>query len=157
MIKEFLEKYQEDMNAHKIEIEEDYDLLLTKIKENEKFLQLLKDENDAVFMEFTPRDVNIKNKDRIEEIEKQLFDLQDEKEKIEKEINHTKKRIVEVQSIIHEMQRKSSVSETENNKYIDKEKIIKDLHNISGFIVLDPTRAKMEIDNLIKYLNEKDE
>ena len=38
MIREFLEKQQEGLIAKKIELDEDYELVLSKIKENEKFL-----------------------------------------------------------------------------------------------------------------------
>ena len=41
MVYEFLKKQQEELIAKKIELDEDYELVLSKIKENEKFLDLL--------------------------------------------------------------------------------------------------------------------
>ena len=38
MVYEFLKKQQEELIAKKIELDEDYELVLSKIKENEKFL-----------------------------------------------------------------------------------------------------------------------
>ena len=37
MVYEFLKKQQEELIAKKIELDEDYELVLSKIKENEKF------------------------------------------------------------------------------------------------------------------------
>ena len=75
MVMDFLKKYQEELIAEKIDIKEDYDLLLSKIKENEKFLELLREENQSLFSDFTPREVNYKHKDKILEVKELLNKL----------------------------------------------------------------------------------
>ena len=60
MVYEFLKKQQEELIAKKIELDEDYELVLSKIKENEKFLDLLDEEDSSYFSDFTPRDINQK-------------------------------------------------------------------------------------------------
>lgn len=72
MIKEFLNKYQQELLSEKIELTEELDLIMTKIKENEKFLDLLRKDNNQIFAEFSPREMTQKNDDRILEIEKNL-------------------------------------------------------------------------------------
>ena len=57
MVYEFLKKQQEELIAKKIELDEDYELVLSKIKENEKFLDLLDEEDSSYFSDFTPRDI----------------------------------------------------------------------------------------------------
>ena len=67
MLYEFLIKYQEELTAEKIEKEEDYEIILSKIRENEKFLEMLEQENENIFSDFTPREINYKNAERIKE------------------------------------------------------------------------------------------
>ena len=55
-----LKKQQEELIAKKIELDEDYELVLSKIKENEKILDLLDEEDSSYFSDFTPRDINQK-------------------------------------------------------------------------------------------------
>ena len=61
MVNDFLKKYQEELISEKIQLKEDMDLLETKIKEENKFLNLLEESNESYFKEFTPRDLNKKN------------------------------------------------------------------------------------------------
>lgn len=156
MIKDFFDKYQEELTTHKIEIEEDYELLLSKIKENQKFLQLLREENNHVFSEFTPRDIAIKNKDRIDEVENLLATLQKNKEELENETTYIEKRLLEVQSLLKELEHYDNPgkTKTEVSQY---NKIKHDLQNISSFVISDPTRAKIEIDHIIKNIKLEDE
>ena len=42
MVYEFLKKQQEELIAKKIELDEDYELVLSKIKENEKYSRTYK-------------------------------------------------------------------------------------------------------------------
>ena len=155
MIKKFFNKYQEELTTHKIEIEEDYELILSKIKENQKFLQLLREENNHVFSEFTPRDIAVQNKDRIEEVENLLATLQKNKEELEKETTYIEKRLLEVQSMLKELEHHDDSNKTKPK--VSQYKLKHDLQNISSFVISDPTRAKIELDHIIKNIKLEDE
>ena len=126
MVYEFLKKQQEELIAKKIELDEDYELVLSKIKENEKFLDLLDEEDSSYFSDFTPRDINQKNKSRIQELQQLLVGLNQDK------IKDTKNSQEQLKDVSHE----------------------KELKTISSYIISDPRRAKLELDHYIsKYMS----
>lgn len=152
MVKDFLKKYQEELIAEKIDTKEEYDLLLSKIKENEKFLNLLEEENQALFSDFTPREVSYKHKDKISEVQSTLDKLQNDKTSMEEKLHHMDGRLSELTTIIDSMidtEHSSLKSKTDDN---DKTKLKRQLQNISGYILSDPTRANIELQHIISEL-----
>jgi hypothetical protein len=47
---------------------EDNELLISRIRENEKFLQVIQEDEKNYFAEFSPREQNMKNKEKLEEV-----------------------------------------------------------------------------------------
>ena len=146
MIREFLEKQQEGLIAKKIELDEDYELVLSKIKENEKFLDLLDEEDSTYFSDFTPRDMNQKNKSRIQELQQLLVQLNQDKIRIENDAKEIHDKLLECQNALNEWQQLKEVSR-ENNRISDQQK--NELKSITKYIIQDPRRAKLELDHLI--------
>lgn len=146
MIREFLEKQQEGLIAKKIELDEDYELVLSKIKENEKFLDLLDEEDSTYFSDFTPRDMNQKNKSRIQELQQLLVQLNQDKIRIENDAKEIHDKLLECQNVLNEWQQLKDVSR-ENNRISDQQK--NELKSITKYIIQDPRRAKLELDHFI--------
>lgn len=146
MIREFLEKQQEVLIAKKIELDEDYELVLSKIKENEKFLDLLDEEDSTYFSDFTPRDMNQKNKSRIQELQQLLVQLNQDKIRIENDAKEIHDKLLECQNALNEWQQLKDVSR-ENNRISDQQK--NELKSITKYIIQDPRRAKLELDHFI--------
>lgn len=146
MIREFLEKQQEGLIAKKIELDEDYELVLSKIKENEKFLDLLDEEDSTYFSDFTPRDMNQKNKSRIQELQQLLVQLNQDKIRIENDAKEIHDKLLECQNALNEWQQLKDVS-CENNRISDQQK--NELKSITKYIIQDPRRAKLELDHFI--------
>lgn len=146
MIHEFLEKQQEGLIAKKIELDEDYELVLSKIKENEKFLDLLDEEDSTYFSDFTPRDMNQKNKSRIQELQQLLVQLNQDKIRIENDAKEIHDKLLECQNALNEWQQLKDVSR-ENNRISDQQK--NELKSITKYIIQDPRRAKLELDHFI--------
>lgn len=146
MIREFLEKQQEGLIAKKIELDEDYELVLSKIKENEKFLDLLDEEDSTYFSDFTPRDMNQKNKFRIQELQQLLVQLNQDKIRIENDAKEIHDKLLECQNALNEWQQLKDVSR-ENNRISDQQK--NELKSITKYIIQDPRRAKLELDHFI--------
>ena len=146
MIREFLEKQQEGLIAKKIELDEDYELVLSKIKENEKFLDLLDEEDCTYFSDFTPRDMNQKNKSRIQELQQLLVQLNQDKIRIENDAKEIHDKLLECQNALNEWQQLKDVSR-ENNRISDQQK--NELKSITKYIIQDPRRAKLELDHFI--------
>lgn len=146
MIREFLEKQQEGLIAKKIELDEDYELILSKIKENEKFLDLLDEEDSTYFSDFTPRDMNQKNKSRIQELQQLLVQLNQDKIRIENDAKEIHDKLLECQNALNEWQQLKDVSR-EKETISDEQK--NELRNITKYIIQDPRRAKLELDHFI--------
>ena len=146
MIREFLEKQQEGLIAKKIELDEDYELVLSKIKENEKFLDLLDEEDSTYFSDFTPRDMNQKNKSRIQELQQLLVQLNQDKIRIEHDAKEIHDKLLECQNALNEWQQLKDVSR-EKETISDEQK--NELRNITKYIIQDPRKAKLELDHFI--------
>ena len=146
MIREFLEKQQEGLIAKKIELDEDYELVLSKIKENEKFLDLLDEEDSTYFSDFTPRDMNQKNKSRIQELQQLLVQLNQDKIRIENDAKEIHDKLLECQNALNEWQQLKEVSR-ENKRISDQQK--NELKSITKYIIQAPRRAKLELDHFI--------
>lgn len=148
MIRTFLEKCQEELTARKIELNEDYELLVSKIKENEKFLDLLHEEESTVFSDFTPHNVNYKNQDRIHEIQQTLLQLNQDKQSIKSEMDQIHQRLKDCQKAMTEWDELSIQNPNQEKMY----KMKMDLEQISGYVISDPRRAKTELDHIISIM-----
>lgn len=148
MIRTFLEKCQEELTARKIELNEDYELLVSKIKENEKFLDLLHEEESTVFSDFTPHNVNYKNQDRIHEIQQTLLQLNQDKQSIKSDMDQVHQRLRDCQKAMTEWDELSIQNPNQEKMY----KMKMDLEQITGYVISDPRRAKTELDHIISTM-----
>ncbi|MFR3192001.1 MAG: hypothetical protein ACLTOM_11295 [Roseburia sp.] len=71
MIREYLEKIQKELIDQKRETEKKIISLENTEKENIKFIELLDEINDPNYEAFTPRTVNDRNKEKINELKVQ--------------------------------------------------------------------------------------
>ena len=133
MINDFLKKYQEELNSDRIQLKEDIDLLETKIKEESKFLSLLEESNESYFKEFTPRDINAKNNEKAAEIRLNLENLNNEMSDKLQQMKFFDARIVEINALLSNTAVINRPSKKQN-------------------LVLDPYRAKLELEKLISLL-----
>lgn len=156
MVIRFLEKYQEELVAEKIDLKEEIDLLASKMKENEKFADILDSTNDSSFSNFTPREVNTRNKEKVGEIKEDLFRLQQEKDLLDKKMKVLDDRLSELQTILLQLKKdtakiqKKESGEREHTDIYDDLK--KQLNCIAGYIISDPLRAKLSIEEILHRL-----
>ena len=158
MVNDFLKKYQEELISEKIQLKEDMDLLETKIKEEKKFLNVLEESNESYFVEFTPRDINAKNNEKAAEIRQILSELESQMSNKTKQMKFYDSRLVELNALINNTAVINRPSDTNNNQTtINDSNSIDDsfknkLVSIKDIIVLDPYRAKIELEKLISTL-----
>ena len=162
MINEFLKKYQEELISDRIVLKEDMDLLETKIKEETKFLSLLEESNETYFKEFTPRDINAKNNKKAAEIRLILDDLNKEMNEKNQKMKFYDSRLVEINALLTNtavVNRPNQITENISNNVISDsnessshDNIKDSLINIKDYVVLDPYRAKLELEKLISSL-----
>lgn len=158
MVNDFLRKYQEELITQKIQLKEDMDLLETKIKEETKFLNLLEESNESYFVEFTPRDINEKNNKKAEEVRLNLKDLNSQMDEKIKKMRFFDGRLVELNALLTNsvaINKPSSTNKTVNPVRNNSSDLIKRLNNLKDVIVLDPYKAKIDLENIISDI-EKD-
>ena len=150
---EYLEKQESDLNNEKMQFQEDLELVLSKIKENEKFYELLKNEESQKFNDFSPRDINAKNAEKMKEIEVALDQLENDRDLLENRIESIEENLSTIASLIENNNKTSADNGVNNNpKDVSMEKIIHRLMNISSFAISDPSRTHLELEKLIKDL-----
>lgn len=158
MVNDFLRKYQEELITQKIQLKEDMDLLETKIKEETKFLNLLEESNESYFVEFTPRDINEKNNKKAEEVRLNLKDLNSHMDEKIKKMRFFDGRLVELNALLTNsvaINKPSSTNKTVNPVRNNSSDLINRLNNLKDVIVLDPYKAKIDLENIISDI-EKD-
>jgi hypothetical protein len=158
MVNDFLRKYQEELITQKIQLKEDMDLLETKIKEETKFLNLLEESNESYFVEFTPRDINEKNNKKAEEVRLNLKDLNSQMDEKIKKMRFFDGRLVELNALLTNsvaINKPSSTNKTFNPVKNNSSDLINRLNNLKDVIVLDPYKAKIDLENIISDI-EKD-
>lgn len=157
MINDFLKKYQEELISDKIQLKEDMDLLETKINEENKFLALLEESNESYFKEFTPRDINAKNNEKAAEIKLILEDLNKEMNIKNQQMKFYDGRLVEINALLTNtavINRPGVDNNIVNNDSLDNSNdyLKNALSDINNYIVLDPYRAKIELEKIISSL-----
>lgn len=149
-IRTFLKRLLDESATNLSEYESHLDDLNVKIKENTRFIEVLKEENDKPFSEFSPRSVNYKNSEQIDKLEKTTNNQIVEKKNLEIKINQCKIRIQDIKDMLGKL-------DTDNNSkprnYIntsnnDNSFIIDSIDNIISYLPADPIRAKIELENL---------
>lgn len=159
MINDFLRKYQEELISDKIQLKEDIDLLETKINEENKFLILLEESNESYFKEFTPRDINAKNNEKAEEVRLTLQDLNSRMDTLNQKMKFYDGRLVEINALLNNTAVVNRPAAENNNTNFVADNVsnsldvIKNsLESIKDYVVLDPYRAKVELENIISSI-----
>ncbi|WP_028243141.1 hypothetical protein [Pseudobutyrivibrio ruminis] len=159
MINDFLRKYQEELISDKIQLKEDMDLLETKINEENKFLILLEESNESYFKEFTPRDINAKNNEKAAEVRLTLQDLNSKMDILNQKMKFYDGRLVEINALLNNtaVVNRPAIENKNSNSSVDDvtsdlDNIKVSLENIKNYVVLDPYRAKIELEKIISTI-----
>ena len=158
MINDFLKKYQEELISDKIQLKEDMDLLETKINEENKFLSLLEESNESYFKEFTPRDINAKNNAKAAEVKLILENLNNQMNIKNQKMKFYDGRLVEINAlltntaVINRPSIDNNIPSNTNNDGNASSDLKNSLSNIKDYVILDPYRAKIELEKIISAL-----
>ncbi|MCF0127129.1 MAG: hypothetical protein HUJ70_01100 [Pseudobutyrivibrio sp.] len=171
MIGDFLKKYQQEIISEKIGLKEELDLLETKIKEEKKFIEVLDISNESYFSDFTPRDVNAKNRQKILEVQALVDELQTEYDLKSDKQKFLEGRLREVKNLLKEVYSEDGIIDKsdepddtislneETNSVFEvsnfvSEGIYAKLEQIKSFVFVDPQRVSLEIEELLKFLKK---
>ena len=143
MVVEFLKSYEEELKNEQASIEESLEAIRTRLVESEKFLELIKEETEEVFTEFTPRNINSKNQERIDETEAEISDYKEQISAMEQRLSNNQSRLKDTHTAI--LEASSFNLRSQKDVSISKD----DLMMILSYILSDPMRAKMELEQLL--------
>ncbi|MCR5639858.1 MAG: hypothetical protein K6G04_00745 [Lachnospiraceae bacterium] len=156
MVVEFLQSLQEKFTSEKFDKKEELDFIATKIRETEKFIHLMEAETEQPFSDFSPRTINSKSQERLEELRQGLSDLTAQRNHIVSEIESLDAWLADIESSMAEV-RSTSKGETPVVSSIPKspgmEELIKQLTEVNRLLPLDPMRAKLELTKLISKIS----
>lgn len=149
-IRTFLKNLLDESAANLAELERINDDLDIKIKENTRFLDILKKENEEPFSDFSPRNVNYKNGEQIDKLELTTNNQIVEKKNTEIKIDQCKIKIQDIKDMLGKLDsydntfsKKKNVIPNNDNSFIKES-----LDNIISYLPADPIRARIELENL---------
>lgn len=180
MVIEYLQQIKDSYFEQKHALEKQLNLLEIQLKENTGMIKMLEETNDSCYELFTPRNVNSKNKAKINELMEEQKSINESIENLKNSIKEYSSKIEQLDQIVKEenreieivqeytetMTQQNIVSEdekesSEDNLFDSMKNILNRLELCSQLIDIDPVRCRLELSSVMKILTdlieEKDE
>ena len=180
MVIEYLQQIKDSYFEQKHALEKQLNLLEIQLKENTGMIKMLEETNDSCYELFTPRNVNSKNKAKINELMEEQKSINESIENLKNSIKEYSSKIEQLDQIVEEENREIEIVQeyteamTQQNIVSDDEKessednLLDGMKNIlnrvelcSRLIDIDPVRCRLELGSVMKILTdlieEKDE
>lgn len=158
MIKSYLKKLQNEYLEDKLNVEREINNIQIRIKENEKFIELLEETNDMSFESFTPREVHTRNKDKIIELKEEHRQLNECLEKQKIKYDELVQQLDELNEVIEYyktdiMSKKVSISEDLQNSITEKlQTAMQKIEFCNRLVDIDSVRCKLELNMISDIL-----
>lgn len=146
MIVDFLRQYQEELISEKIDIKEKIDLLESKINEEKKFVEVLDSSNESFFSDFSPRDLNAKNREKADEVRLLISKYESEYELYDNRMKFIESRLDNIQALITS----TKTNEAKSSSFSDD--LVFRLQSVLEYISIDQQRATVELEAIIESL-----
>ena len=181
MVIEYLQQIKDSYFEQKHALEKQLNLLEIQLKENTGMIKMLEETNDSCYELFTPRNVNSKNKAKINELMEEQKSINESIENLKNSIKEYSSKIEQLDQIVEEenreieivqeytetMSQQNIVSEdekiesSEDNLLDGMKNILNRVELCSRLIDIDPVRCRLELSSVMKILTdlieEKDE
>lgn len=180
MVIEYLQQIKDSYFEEKHALEKQLNLLEIQLKENTGMIKMLEETNDSCYELFTPRNVNSKNKAKINELMEEQKSINESIENLKNSIKEYSSKIEQLDQIVEEENREIEIVQeyteamTQQNIVSDDEKessednLLDGIKNVlnrvelcSRLIDIDPVRCRLELSSVMKILTdlieEKDE
>lgn len=180
MVIEYLQQIKDSYFEQKHALEKQLNLLEIQLKENTGMIKMLEETNDSCYELFTPRNVNSKNKAKINELMEEQKSINESIENLKNSIKEYSSKIEQLDQIVEEENREIEIVQeyteamTQQNIVSDDEKessednLLDGIKNVlnrvelcSRLIDIDPVRCRLELSSVMKILTdlieEKDE
>lgn len=180
MVIEYLQQIKDSYFEQKHALEKQLNLLEIQLKENTGMIKMLEETNDSCYELFTPRNVNSKNKAKINELMEEQKSINESIENFKNSIKEYSSKIEQLDQIVEEENREIEIVQeytetmtqqnivSEDEKESSEDNLLDSMKNIlnrvelcSQLIDIDPVRCRLELGSVMKILTdlieEKDE
>ena len=180
MVIEYLQQIKDSYFEEKHALEKQLNLLEIQLKENTGMIKMLEETNDSCYELFTPRNVNSKNKAKINELMEEQKSINESIENLKNSIKEYSSKIEQLDQIVEEENREIEIVQeytetmtqqnivSEDEKESSEDNLLDSMKNIlnrlelcSQLIDIDPVRCRLELGSVMKILTdlieEKDE
>lgn len=180
MVIEYLQQIKDSYFEQKHGLEKQLNLLEIQLKENIGMIKMLEETNDSCYELFTPRNVNSKNKAKINELMEEQKTINESIENLKNSIKEYSSKIEQLDQIVEEENREIEIVQeyteamtqqnivSEDEKESSEDNLLDSMKNIlnqvelcSQLIDIDPVRCRLELSSVMKILTdlieEKDE
>ena len=180
MVIEYLQQIKDSYFEQKHALEKQLNLLEIQLKENTGMIKMLEETNDSCYELFTPRNVNSKNKAKINELMEEQKTINESIENLKNSIKEYSSKIEQLDQIVEEENREIEIVQeyteamtqqnivSEDEKESSEDNLLDSIKNIlnrvelcSQLIDIDPVRCRLELSSVMKILTdlieEKDE
>lgn len=180
MVIEYLQQIKDSYFEQKHALEKQLNLLEIQLKENTGMIKMLEETNDSCYELFTPRNVNSKNKAKINELMEEQKSINESIENLKNSIKEYSSKIEQLDQIVEEENREIEIVQeyteamtqqnivSEDEKESSEDNLLDSIKNIlnrvelcSQLIDIDPVRCRLELSSVMKILTdlieEKDE
>ena len=129
MVCSYLEKLQEEYLEEKISIDKSMANLQVQLKENIEFIKLLEENTDASYESFSPREINSKNKQQIQDLKEKQKEIIIEIDEVKEKQSDIMQKVDELNSVLKVA--RSSASKLEEIETSEKEELDNDVYRIT--------------------------
>ena len=180
MVIEYLQQIKDSYFEQKHALEKQLNLLEIQLKENTGMIKMLEETNDSCYELFTPRNVNSKNKAKINELMEEQKSINESIENLKNSIKEYSSKIEQLDQIVEEENREIEIVQeytetmsqqdivskderesSEDNLLDSMKNILNQMELCSRLIDIDPVRCRLELSSVMKILTdlieEKDE
>ena len=180
MVIEYLQQIKDSYFEQKHGLEKQLNLLEIQLKENIGMIKMLEETNDSCYELFTPRNVNSKNKAKINELMEEQKSINESIENLKNSIKEYSSKIEQLDQIVEEENREIEIVQeytetmsqqnivSDDEKESSEDNLLDGIKNVlnrvelcSRLIDIDPVRCRLELSSVMKILTdlieEKDE
>ena len=111
MVIEYLQQIKDSYFEQKHALEKQLNLLEIQLKENTGMIKMLEETNDSCYELFTPRNVNSKNKAKINELMEEQKSINESIENLKNSIKEYSSKIEQVDQIVEEENREIEIED----------------------------------------------
>lgn len=173
MVIEYLQQIKDSYFEQKHALEKQLNLLEIQLKENTGMIKMLEETNDSCYELFTPRNVNSKNKAKINELMEEQKSINESIENLKNSIKEYSSKIEQLDQIVEEENREIEIVQeyteamtqqnivSEDEKESSEDNLLDSIKNIlnrvelcSQLIDIDPVRCRLELSSVMKILTD---